>query len=703
MAFVQFSKVSLAFGDRDILKNVSVNLSAGTKAALTGANGSGKSTLMKVMAGLMECDSGDRAVQKDCRIGYLPQSGIVHHGCTLLEEADRAFSYGYSLHNEMEDIGAKLAEAPNSPGAMALLERQHEIITWLEESGWNRRDVLARQTLEGLGFKPEDMERSVEEFSGGWQMRIALAKALLEKPDILLLDEPTNYLDIEARDWLEKFLHDYTGGFLLVSHDRYFLDVTINEVYELFNGDLKRYAGNYTHYEEVRRVELQTLMARYEQQQEEIQKLEDFIRRFGYKATKAAQAQERQKMLDKILAEKIEIPETLKKIHFSFPPAPHSGRLVLTAESIGKTYRTAGSSGAAGNAGVSTAAGGSGVAASGAAHEVLRDLNLVVENGDRLVVVGRNGAGKTTLLRILAGQDTDFTGSFRLGAGVSVGYFSQDNAETMNGSQSMLEMLESEAPMELIPKLRDMLGAFLFRGDDVYKAIDVLSGGEKSRLALLRLLLRPVNLLILDEPTNHLDMHSKDVLLSALRDFGGTVIFVSHDRGFIESLATRVLELTPCHSREFPGTYGYYMEQLEKENLAQADAAGAGANGIGAGGRTNTGANGKPSGAGGGAKPDKSAKAVASAAAPANDGAASWEEQKRIKGERRKLEKEEERLMNEISELEEKKSQLEYQLSLPAVYSDGAKSRKIQQEIEETAAAIEKTTALWEEVSAQLG
>ncbi|MBO4508890.1 MAG: ABC-F family ATP-binding cassette domain-containing protein [Spirochaetaceae bacterium] len=682
MAFVQFSKVSLAFGDRDILKNVSVNLSAGTKAALTGANGSGKSTLMKVMAGLMECDSGDRAVQKDCRIGYLPQSGIVHHGCTLLEEADRAFSYGYSLHNEMEDIGAKLAEDPNSPGAMALLDRQHEIITWLEDSGWNRRDVLARQTLEGLGFKPEDMNRSVEEFSGGWQMRIALAKVLLEKPDILLLDEPTNYLDIEARDWLEKFLHDYTGGFLLVSHDRYFLDVTINEVYELFNGDLKRYPGNYTHYEKVRAVELQTLMARYEQQQEEIHKLEDFIRRFGYKATKAAQAQERQKMLDKILAEKVEIPETLKKIHFSFPPAPHSGRLVLTAEHIGKTYRA--ETGAAD--GVESAASG-GVTE----HEVLRDLNLVVENGDRLVVVGRNGAGKTTLLRILAGQDTDFTGSFRLGAGVSVGYFSQDNAETMNGSQSMLEMLESEAPLELIPKLRDMLGAFLFRGDDVYKSIDVLSGGEKSRLALLRLLLRPVNLLILDEPTNHLDMHSKDVLLSALRDFGGTVIFVSHDRGFIESLATRVLELTPCHSREFPGTYGYYMEQLEKEALRQGDESGAAGS---RGGTSGIGANGA-----------KTAGATTNSpvgAAAVSDGAASWEEQKRLKGERRKLEKEEERLMNEISALEEKKSQLEYQLSLPAVYSDGAKSRKIQQEIDETAAAIEKTTAQWEEVSAQL-
>ena len=654
MAFVQFSKVSLAFGDRDILKDVSINLAQGSKAALTGANGSGKTTLMKVMAGLTECDSGSRAVQKGCRIGYLPQSGIVHKGCTLLEEADRAFAFGYELHQEMDEIGDKLASQLSDGAANALLERQQEIIAFLEDSGWNRRDVLSRQVLEGLGFKTEDMTRSVEEFSGGWQMRIALAKILLQKPDILLLDEPTNYLDIEARNWLEGFLHDFEGGFLLVSHDRYFLDVTVNEVYELFNGNLHRYAGNYTHYEEIRRVELETLMARYEQQQEEINKLEDFIRRFGYKATKAAQAQERQKMLDKILADKIEIPETLKKIHFSFPPAPHSGRLVLTAENIGKTYQPAG-------------------------NEVLRDLNLVVENGDRLVVAGRNGAGKSTLLRIIAGHDKDFSGTFKLGAGVSVGYFSQDSAELMTGSVSILDMLESEAPLELIPKLRDMLGAFLFRGDDVYKAVNVLSGGEKSRLALLRLLLRPVNLLILDEPTNHLDMHSKDVLLDALKDFGGTVIFVSHDRGFIESLATRVLELTPCHSREFPGSYQYYMEQLEKEALA---ASGNSAESC------NSAAKGK--------KAEKTFEAK-----PA-DGAEFWEAQKKLKAERRKLEREEERLMNEISALEEKKSQLVEELSKPEVYSDAAKSRKIQAEIDETDAKITETTVEWEKISEQL-
>lgn len=651
MAFVQFSKVSLAFGDRDILKEVSVNLSEGTKAALTGANGSGKSTLMKVMAGLTECDSGDRAVTKNCRIGYLPQSGIVHKGCTLLEEVDRAFHYGYELQKEMEQIGDSLATMSKDEDTLPLLERQAEIIAWLEDSGWNRREVLARQTLEGLGFSKDDMTRSVEEFSGGWQMRIALAKALLENPDILLLDEPTNYLDIEARNWLEKFLHDFSGGFLLVSHDRYFLDVTINEVYELFNGDLKRYPGNYTHYEKVRAVELETLMQRYEQQQEEINKLEDFIRRFGYKATKAAQAQERQKMLDKILAEKIEIPETLKKIRFSFPPAPHSGRLVLTLENINKSY----------------------INADKTEHQVLKDLGLVLENGDRLVVAGKNGAGKTTLLRILAGEDSSYSGTVKLGSGVSIGYFSQDNAESMKGSMSMLEMLEAEAPLDLIPKLRDMLGAFLFRGDDVYKSVDVLSGGEKSRLALLRLLLKPVNLLILDEPTNHLDMHSKDVLLNALKDFGGTVIFVSHDRGFIESLATRVLELTPCKFREFPGSYQYYMEQLEKESLGL----------------------------------DQDENLVSIVSKPVeqksvSQGAKSYEEQKRLKSERRKLEKEEQRLMEEIATLEEKKASLEEELSKPEVYSDGTKSKSIQEEIEKTEKLIEETSQKWEEVSALL-
>ncbi|MBQ7753645.1 MAG: ABC-F family ATP-binding cassette domain-containing protein [Treponema sp.] len=655
MAFVQFSKVSLAFGDRDILKDVTINLQTGSKVALTGANGAGKSTLIKVLAGLVQPDSGTRAVQKDSRIAYLPQSGLTHHGCTLREEADKAFEFGYEMQRQIDQLGEQMAANPDNANALAL--RQADLIQALEESGWHRRAAAAESILLGLGFSREDFNRNTEEFSGGWQMRIALAKALMQNPDILLLDEPTNYLDIEARNWLEGFLKDFRGGFLLVSHDRYFLDVTINEVYELFGGDLKRYPGNFTHYEKVREVELKTLIAEYEQQQQEINKLEEFINRFGAKATKAAQAQEYQKRLEKMV--RIEIPESLKKIHFSFPPAPHAGKLVYRMNSICKSYD--------------------------GSHNVLNNLELQLENGDRLVVAGRNGAGKSTLLRIIAEQDKDFTGEVIPGAGVKIGYFSQDNAETITGKQTILEYLEGEAPLELIPKLRDMLGAFLFRGDDVYKSLDVLSGGEKARIALLQLLLSPVNLLVLDEPTNHLDIHSKDVLLDALKGFGGTVVFVSHDRGFIEQLATRVLELTPGHFRTFPGDYQFYMEQLAKEadgDNAQSQAfakqkVGASVNGTNGGGKITT------------------------EAAPSS-GALSYEEKKRQEAERRKAEKLVVKIEAEIEALETKKSELEAKMADPAVYSNGEKAKAVQRELDEVASQIEVKTSEWEAASEAL-
>ena len=643
MAFVQFSQVSLAFGDRDILKNVSVNLMTGTKAALTGANGAGKSTLIKVMAGLIQPDSGTYSCQKDTRIAYLPQSGLTHHGCTLKEEADRAFAFGYELQKQIDEMGEQAAKNPDS--AENLLIKQAELIARLEESGWHRREATAESVLLGLGFSHEDLSRQTEEFSGGWQMRIALAKALMQNPDILLLDEPTNYLDIEARDWLEKFLVNYKGAFLLVSHDRYFLDVTVNEVFELFGGDLKRYKGNFTHYEQVRELELKTLIAEYEKQQDEIEKLQDFIRRFGVQATKAAQAQERQKQLDKILAQKIEIPESLKKIHFKFPQAPHAGNLVMRTKGLSKTYD--------------------------GQKYIIKDLDLVVENGEMLVVAGRNGAGKSTLLRMLAGVDWISDGEIIPGAGVKIGYFSQDNAETICGTESILDYIESRAPTELIPKVRDMLGSFLFRGDDVFKPLNVLSGGEKSRIALLQLLLSPNNLLILDEPTNHLDMHSKDVLMNALKDFGGTVIFVSHDRGFIEGLATRVLELKPGQHREFPGDYKYYMERMEAEALGQVEAPGAKE---------------KPA-----PEPVKS------------EGKRSWEEQKRLDAERRKAERAVAKIEEEISKTEEEKSVLEAKLSLPEVYSNGAKAKEIQTKINEIAMRLEKLTEDWESAMENLG
>lgn len=659
MAFVQFSQVSLAFGDRDILKNVTINLQTGSKVALTGSNGAGKSTLIKVLAGLVKPDSGSRAVQKDSRIAYLPQSGLTHHGCTLKEEADKAFEFGYEMQRQIDAIGDQLAKGEGNTDALVL--RQSELIQELEDSEWHRRDAAAESVLLGLGFSREDFNRNTEEFSGGWQMRIALAKALMQNPDILLLDEPTNYLDIEARSWLEQFLQNYGGGFLLVSHDRYFLDVTINEVYELFNGDLKRYPGNFTHYEKVREVELKTLIAEYEQQQQEINKLEDFITRFGYKATKAAQAQEYQKRLDKMV--RIEIPESLKKIHFSFPPAPHSGRLVLRMNSICKSYD--------------------------GSRNVLDNLELTLENGERLVVAGRNGAGKSTLLRIIAEEDKNFTGQIIPGAGVQIGYFSQDNAETIKGKETILEYLEERAPLELIPKLRDMLGAFLFRGDDVYKSLDVLSGGEKSRIALLQLLLSPVNLLVLDEPTNHLDIHSKDVLLKALESFGGTVVFVSHDRGFIEELATKVLHLEPGKFKYYPGNYQYYIEQVEKQSAGENLSLGLGHS------------------------PENSAKqnerssssngnALRNVPEAASETKLSWEEQKKRDAEKRKVEKEVSKIEAEIEELENKKSELEAKMGNPEVYSNGEKAKAVQSEINALISQIDQKTQAWEEASEKL-
>ncbi len=631
MAFVQFSKVSLAFGDRDILKSVSLNLQAGSKAALTGANGSGKSTLIKVMAGLIEPDSGEKASQKGVRISYLPQSGLVHSGCTLMEEADKAFDWGYEIQRRIDSIGDELKSNPSNSNK--LISEQSDLISHLENSSWHRREALIESVLLGLGFTRLDFSKRTEDFSGGWQMRIALAKALMKDPDILLLDEPTNYLDLEARSWLERFLLDFKGGFLLVSHDRYFLDHTINEVYELFLGELKRYSGNFSHYEEVRQIELKSLISSYEQQEKEIQHLEEFIKRFGYKATKASQAQEREKMLARLLENRIEIPENLKKIHFTFPEAPHSGRLVLTLDSLCKNY---------------------------GGPDVIHDLSLVIESGERLVVAGRNGSGKSTLLRIIAGFDSSFTGNMKLGTGVSIGYFSQDSAEKISGSETILERLERTAPLELVPHLRDMLGSFLFRGDDVFKSIDVLSGGEKSRIALLELLLRPVNLLVLDEPTNHLDMHSKDVLLDALKSFGGTVVFVSHDRGFIEDLSTKVLELKPGSHREFSGDYRYYIERIESE-----------------------------------AQKTNEEKPVQKKIEEKSSLKFSWEEQKKKEAEKRKVQKEADRLEAMILELEEKKAELEKRLSLPEVYSNGEKSKAVQLQIEEITSNLEEMNQKW--------
>lgn len=460
-------------------------------------------------------------------------------------------------------------------------------------------------------------------------MRIALAKVLLESPDILLLDEPTNYLDIEARTWLEAWLKAYDGGYLLVSHDRYFLDSTIQEVYELFQGKLNRYVGNYSVYENIRQAELDALLKRYAEQQEEIARTEDIIRRFRYKASKAAMVQERVKRLEKL--ERIEIPEALKKISITFPPPPHAGRVALNAAGITKRY---------GN------------------NQVLSNLELLLESGEKLVVVGRNGAGKSTLLRILAGVDCAFEGAVQYGTGIVYGYFSQESAELLTSSEPVLEFIEAQAPTALIPKVRDMLGAFLFRGDDVYKPVNVLSGGEKSRLALLRMLLKPLNMLILDEPTNHLDLHSKDILLSTLKAYSGTVIFVSHDRSFIEGLSTKTLELSAGHHRLFYGGYAYYVEKTAV--LPEAP--------------------------------------VVHTEPKHGEAKLNREIAKSI----RRFKRQEEDILSQLDELEKEKAFLEAELLKPEVYSIHEKAQAVQERLVRTGALIDEATVEWERVMEQL-
>ncbi|MBF9014383.1 MULTISPECIES: ABC-F family ATP-binding cassette domain-containing protein [unclassified Oceanispirochaeta] len=640
-AFVQLSGVSLAFGDRDILKNIHLNLSHSSRVALAGANGSGKTTFMKVICGEISADTGDRSQSRNARIGYLPQSGLRFRDRSLREEVEQAYLHIQELETEAVQLAERMADSSLEEKTIHnLAERHHEIQEQITSSGYYEREAMIYRVLLGLGFLAEDMERETSSFSGGWQMRIALARILLEMPDILLLDEPTNYLDLEARDWLEDFLQRFPGGVLVVSHDRYFLDKVTKETAELFQGGMKIYKGNYSAYESRRKLELVQLEAAWKQQQEEIARIEDFIRRFRYSATKGAQAQSRVKMLEKM--ERIEIPSSMKRMHFHFPPPPHSGRKVMSLEAVCKSYGD---------------------------HQVLKDVNLEIAKGDRLNLAGMNGAGKSTLMRIISGEDKNYTGSLRLGTDVKIGYFSQDQELVLDPSKSVLETLEANAPTELIPKLRGMLGAFLFSDDDIFKKCAVLSGGEKNRLALLKLLLEPVNLLVMDEPTNHLDLTSKDVLLEAMKSYEGTLVFVSHDRYFIEALAGSVMELTPGKAEYFDGDYAYY--RWKKETRA-TEAAGS---------------------------DQSSAPMTGVSAATAK---LSREEEKKLKADIRRLERREDQLMEELDVCETAITAEQEKLASPEVYSNAAKAKAVGQRITELEGKQHELTQAWEEAAEEL-
>lgn len=644
MVFLQLTGISIRFGPRTVLNDVSLNITQGSRLALSGANGSGKSTLMKVAAGIIQADSGTVSCSPGAAVSYLPQSGLVHKGEPLRREAERAFDRLAGLERHKQQIEQRLSGVSRGdPEIPSLVETQHDLQEKLDASGYYRRDEQIERVLTGLGFAQSDLTRDTAEFSGGWQMRIALAKTLLERPDVMLLDEPTNYLDLEARNWLEEFLASFEGGLLIVAHDRYFLDVTVTGVVELFGGSLKRYNGNYSDYERKRDEQLQALTAAYDRQQEEIQRMEEFIRRFRYNESKARLVQSRIKQLEKM--ERIEIPESMKSIGFRFPDAPHSGKKVLRFGNVCRTYGST---------------------------EVLTDVNLEIERGERVVIVGKNGSGKSTLMRIIAGVDLDFDGTLRYGAGVALGYFSQA-IDTLDGSGSVIEEAESTAPTHLYPTLRNLLGAFLFRGDDIYKPVSVLSGGERNRLALLKLLLNPVNLLVLDEPTNHLDMASKDVLLQALLDYGGTLVFVSHDRYFIDRLATRVVELTETGWRDFPGGYDYYLWRTRQEQEGHEGPQGQEEDAVG---RTSQ------------RTPRKSENGR--------------EERKRLRSRKTKLEREVAYVMEELEQLEAAHEKWIAELAKEEVYTDGQRTKRIKDALSENEKKQASLSDRWHSIESEL-
>jgi ATP-binding cassette subfamily F protein 3 len=651
---IQLQELTKSFGDRVLFDHVTWQITDRDRVGLCGPNGAGKTTLLRMMAGFDEPDSGGILKPAALTAGYLPQDGLTHAGRSVFEEASSAFRELLEIKAEMHALEDRLGDSTiPEPEHEAMLHRYSDLQDRFRLRDGYSIELKTATVLQGLGFKPADFERPTETFSGGWQMRIALAKLLLGQPNLLLLDEPTNHLDLEARNWLEEYLNAYPHAVILVSHDRFFLDAVVTRIADLTLRTLTDYVGNYSHYLAEHEARIEAMRKAKREQDEEVARVKMFIDRFRYQATKAAQVQSRIKLLEKVVP--IEVPPERKKIHFNFPACAKSGRTVIELKHARKGYGDI---------------------------AVLEDVSLHIERGDRIALVGPNGVGKSTLMRLLSGEDAPDRGERTLGHNVVMQYFAQDEATRMDPGPTVYETLASGSPLHMVPMIRNILGGFLFSGDDVHKHVRVLSGGERTRLAVARMLLRPSNTLLLDEPTNHLDLDSKEVLLDALVDYGGTLIFVSHDRYFVERLATKIIEIGNGAALVYPGTYKEFL--WHKEHPAEPE------HGRKAGLHDGKkAAPPKPAPPTGGPQPSRSARgpsehAGASEASGGGAPRASREEKKRADAEARKRQRAAQAHQQRIDQLEARIAEceaaireLELTMAAPGFYDDRATAQPL--------------------------
>lgn len=638
---LSIDNITVSFGGFTLLNEISFVLNKNERVALVGKNGAGKSTLLKIMAGLQQPSSGGVSYPKDVTIGYLPQQMKLNDSRTVRDEAATAFDHIRCQQQKLDAYHREMAERDDyeSDSYHELIDRAHVLQEQLLMSGVNNFEAEIEKTLMGLGFRREDFERPTTEFSGGWRMRIELAKLLLQAPDVLLLDEPTNHLDIESIQWLENFLATRANAVMLVSHDRAFLDAVTNRTMEITLGAIHDYRVSYTKYVALRAERREQQLRAYENQQKQIQDTEAFIERFRYKATKSNQVQSRIKQLEKM--DVIEVDEVdNSRLNLRFPPAPRSGSYPVIMENLAKSYGT---------------------------HNVFSGVTLTIERGEKVAFVGKNGEGKSTLVKCIM-DEIAFDGKLQLGHNVKIGYFAQNQAQLLDGERTVFETIDYVATGDIRTKIRDILGAFMFGGEASDKKVRVLSGGERSRLAMIRLLLEPVNLLILDEPTNHLDMASKDVLKKAIREFDGTAIVVSHDRQFLDGLVSKVYEFGGGKVVEHLGGIYDFLEKKKLETLQQLEF---------------------------------STKTPASPNEPKpeiSENKLSYQEQKELNRQIRKIEKQIEEAENKIAALEQEITDFETQLATP----EGAANVPLLQTYLETKAKLDRAMNNWERLTLEL-